>query len=461
MDMYQIDYSHPVHIHFIGIGGISMSGLAAVLLDRGFTVTGSDSRRSPLTDLLEEKGARIRIGQSADNIEPSTAAVVYTAAIHADNPEFAAAKAAGIPMLTRAALLGQMMDHYADSAAVAGTHGKTTTTSMLSHILLAADMDPTISVGGILPVIGGNIRVGASAHFVTEACEYTNSFLHLRPLVGIILNIDADHLDFFKDLDDIRHSFRLFAEGIREGGSLVVPASLPDLDGFTEGLDANVITFGLEQSADYAAGEVEFGDNACASFTLYVHGDAAGRFTLKVPGGHNVLNALAAIAAADVMGASRGAQQEGLSSFIGAERRFEYKGRRGGVTVIDDYAHHPTEISATLDTARKVPCRTLWCVFQPHTYTRTKALLDDFAKALSAADRVVLADIYAARETDTLGVSSKLLAEKISALGTTAEYFPTFAEIEEHLRRSCTDGDLLITMGAGNIAAVGEDFLKD
>ena len=458
--MYQINYSNPSHIHFIGIGGISMSGLAAVLLDRGFDVSGSDSKRSPLTDLLAQKGARIIIGQSASNIEPDTDAVVYTAAVHEDNPEFAAAKAAGIPMLTRAEMLGQMMDHYSDAAAVAGTHGKTTTTSMLSNILLASDMDPTISVGGILPSIGGNIRVGGSEHFVTEACEYTNSFLQFHPQVGIILNIDADHLDFFKDLDDIRHSFRLFAEGIRSGGTLIIPASLPDLEGFTEGLAADIVTFGIGEG-DYAAEEITMDDNACASFTLFVRGEKAGRFTLRVPGRHNVLNAAAAIAAADIMGASRKAEAEGLSSFTGAERRFEYKGRRDGVTVIDDYAHHPTEIKATLAAAREIPHGTIWCAFQPHTFTRTKMLFNDFAEALTGADHVVLTDIYAARETDTLGVSSSQLAERIRELGTPADYFPNFSEAEAYLRKSCVNGDLLITMGAGNIFTVGEDFLKD
>jgi len=471
MDTYTIDFNKPVHVHFIGIGGISMSGLAAVLLGRGFRVTGSDAKASPVTELLEKEGAQVMIGQKAENILPGTDLVVYTAAIHPDNPEFAAAKAANIPMLTRAELLGQIMDHYPMSVAVAGTHGKTTTTSMLSCILLAAGKDPTISVGGMLKEIGGNIRVGASGNFVTEACEYTNSFLSLKPKIGIVLNIDADHLDFFKDLDDIRHSFRLFAEGIHEGGTLIIDRRVPDLKAFTEGLSCRVITVGpagseanedgiAQLSCSFTPVNYRFDEQGAASFELLIDGESFGEFTLHVPGEHNICNAAAAIAAARLMGCSAEECREGLSRFGGADRRFQKKGTMApGVTVIDDYAHHPTEISATLTAAKNFPHKRVICVFQPHTYTRTQALLEDFAQALTLADEVVLAPIYAAREKNTIGITSDTLCERILAHGGSAVSLPDFAAIEAHLRGMLAEGDLLITMGAGDVVRVGEELL--
>ena len=457
--MYQIDFHRPLAIHFIGIGGISMSGLAEILLEEGFRVSGSDARESALTDALEKRGAVVYYGQRASNISESTDVVVYTAAIHPDNPEFARAKELGIPMLTRAELLGQIMRNYDTPVAVAGTHGKTTTTSMLSHILLAGDCDPTISVGGILPAIGGNIRVGQSETFLTEACEYTNSFLSFFPKISIILNIDADHLDFFKDIDDIRRSFRKFAELLPEGGTLIINADTPEYRSITEGLSCGILTYSLEDGADYTASEITYDEFGHASFTAEFRGEPLGRCTLKVPGIHNVSNALASIAAARLLDLPWEVIADGLAGFTGTDRRFQYKGTVGGVTVIDDYAHHPTEIEATLKAAANYPHRKLWCVFQPHTYTRTKALLPEFAQALTLADHVVLADIYAARETDTLGISSEDLAEKIRALGTPCEYFPTFDEIENFLLENCTQGDLLITMGAGDVVNIGEQLL--
>ncbi|MDO4632929.1 MAG: UDP-N-acetylmuramate--L-alanine ligase [Eubacteriales bacterium] len=455
--MYKIDFQKPIHVHFIGIGGISMSGLAQILLDRHFTVSGSDRSETELTRQMTEAGAKIFYGQRASNIEEGTDLIVYTAAIHPDNPEFAEGVARQIPMLTRAELLGQLMENYQTSIAVAGTHGKTTTTSMLSHILLEADTDPTISVGGILPAIHGNIRVGGSNVFVTEACEYTNSFLSLSPKIGIILNIDADHLDFFKDLDDIRHSFAKFAQLLPEDGVLIIHNGIPQLEKITEGLSCKVVTYG--EGGDYAAANLSYDEYACASFDLMHKDTCIGHFSLSVPGIHNVENAIASLAAADLMNIPAEQMQAGIASFHGTDRRFQFKGELGGVTIIDDYAHHPTEIAATLKAAQNRPHQTLWCVFQPHTYTRTKALMDEFAEALTLADKVVLADIYAARETDTLGVSSALLAEKIAALGTEVHYFPSFDEIENFLLQNCSKGDLLITMGAGDVYRIGEHLL--
>ena len=458
--MYKIDFNHPCHVHFIGIGGISMSGLAEILMKEGFTVSGSDNKESSLTDHLTDKGAVIFYGQKASNIIDGINVVVYTAAIHEDNEEFMEAKRQGLPMLSRAELLGQLMTNYDTPIAVSGTHGKTTTTSMLSHIFLAGDMDPTISVGGILKAIHGNIRVGSSGLFVTEACEYTNSFLHFFPKISVILNIHADHLHFFKDLDDIRHSFRLFAELLPEDGTLVINGDIENLSYITDGLACRVVTFGREASLDYSASDIQYDEQGNASFDLIRHGIPSGHVTLSVGGEHNVYNALSAIAVADLLGVSAETIQEGLLSFHGTDRRFEYKGEFNGITVIDDYAHHPTEIEATLKSAAHYPHRELWCIFQPHTYTRTKALFDEFAQALSHTDHLILADIYAARETDTLGISSEQLARAAASYGCDAIYLPSFDEIEKYVRDHCQSGDLLITMGAGDVVNIGEDLLK-
>ena len=457
--MYQIDFHTPLHIHFIGIGGISMSGLAEILLEEDFRISGSDAKASPLTRSLEEKGAVIHYGQRASNITDDIDVVVYTAAIHPDNPEFACAREKNIPMLTRAELLGQIMRNYDTPIAISGTHGKTTTTSMVSHILLEGDCDPTISVGGILPAIGGNIRVGASETFVTEACEYTNSFLSFFPKISVILNMDADHLDFFKDIDDIRHSFRRFAQLLPADGTLIINADTPEYESIIRDLPCQVITYGLDHPADYTAEDITWDKYGHASFTVKKNGCKVGSYYLRVPGIHNVSNALAAIAVGKLLDLPDEVIVKGLGSFTGTDRRFQYKGEVGGITIIDDYAHHPTEIAATLESAKNYPHEKIWCVFQPHTYTRTKALLPEFAKALTLADHVVLADIYAARETDDLGISSRDLQKQIQELGTPCDYFPTFDEIESFLLKSCTHGDLLITMGAGDVVNIGEHLL--
>lgn len=459
--MYQIDFHTPVHIHFIGIGGISMSGLAEILLKEGFTVSGSDAKESELTKHLESKGAVIYYGQKAENIKKGIQVIVYTAAIHPDNPEWKAAEEAGIPMLTRAELLGQIMRNYRTAIAVSGTHGKTTTTSMLSTVLLEAEKDPTISVGGILPAIGGNIRVGHSDTFLTEACEYTNSFLSFYPTVSIILNIEEDHMDFFKDLADIRRSFHRFAGLLPEDGLLVINGEIEHPEEITEGIHARVVTYGLTGTEDYTVhGDISYDETGCASFLLYHEKECVGPVTLNVPGIHNVSNALATLAAALELGIGFDTAAAGLCAFHGTDRRFQYKGEVNGVTIIDDYAHHPTEIEATLKAAANYPHKELWCVFQPHTYTRTKAFLKEFAQALSLADHVVLADIYAARETDTLGISSETLQKELQKLGKTCYYFPTFEEIEKFLLKKCMHGDLLITMGAGDVLKIGENMLS-
>lgn len=458
--MYKIDFNHPIHIYFIGIGGISMSGLAEILLTEGFKVSGSDMKESALTEALKEKGAVIYYGQRSSNLTSDIDLVVYTSAIHPDNPEYVAMNELGLPSLTRAELLGQMMTNYKIPVAISGTHGKTTTTSMVSEILLENDCDPTLSIGGIFKSIGGNIRIGKSEYFVTEACEYTNSFLSFFPKIGIILNIEEDHLDFFKDIQDIRHSFRKFAELLPEDGALIINGDIDNYKEITSGLSCRVITYGFSPSCDYSCTDITYDELAHATFKLHRACGTSETFSLMVPGEHNVSNAMAAIALADLLQIESDVVRKALLHFTGTDRRFEYKGKMDGVTIIDDYAHHPTEITATLKAAANYPHNTLWCVFQPHTYTRTKAFLSDFAKALSLADKVVLADIYAARETDTLGISSCDLQDMIKKLGKECYYFPSFEEIQNFLKENCINNDLLITMGAGDVVKIGENLLQ-
>ena len=457
--MYRIDFSKPERVHFIGIGGISMSGLAEILIRAGFAVSGSDRAASELTKKLADEGVTVYYGQRADNITDDINVVVYTAAIKDDNPEYATARMKNIPMMTRAELLGQIMKNYETAIAVSGTHGKTTTTSMITSILLAADADPTVSVGGMLPSIGGNIRIGRSGCFLTEACEYTNSFLSFFPTVSVILNIDRDHLDFFKDLDDIRNSFRRFANLLPDNGLLVINADIDNIEKITEDVKCPVVTFSSASGADITAEGIKYDEKGCAVFTVLKNGTAFADVHLGVPGEHNVSNALAAVAVCDHLGITADDICSGLADYTGTDRRFQYKGKIGEVTVIDDYAHHPTEIEATLAAAANYPHKKLWVVFQPHTYSRTKMLFDEFAKALCGADAVILADIYAAREKDDLGVSSAALCETIKKYGKESYYFGSFDEIENFLLLNCSPGDLLITMGAGDIVKVADHLL--
>ena len=458
--MYQINFEKPIHIYFIGIGGISMSGLAEILLSEGFRISGSDREPSLLTQKLEELGASIYYGQREENLSSDIDLVVYTSAIKPDNPEMVATKNLGIASLTRAQLLGQMMKNYKTPIAVSGTHGKTTTTSMISQILLENDDDPTLSIGGIYKPIGGNFRVGSSDRFVTEACEYTNSFLSFYPKISIILNIEEDHLDFFKDINDIRNSFHEFARLLPDDGTLIINGDIDRCEEITADLTCKVITYGSSPDFDYYPSNITYDESGCPSFHLMRKDGKKEVFSLQVPGEHNVYNAIAAIALADLLDIPDDVTAKALRHYGGTDRRFEYKGKVNGFTVIDDYAHHPTEIKATLLAAKNYPHRTTWCVFQPHTYTRTKTFLTDFAKALSLADEIVLADIYAARERDTLGISSQTLQAEIEKLGHRCYYFPSFEEIENFLLTNCTKDDLLITMGAGDVVKIGENLLR-
>ncbi len=457
--MYQINFTVPIHVHFIGIGGISMSGLAEILIDAGFCVSGSDAKKSPLTQKLISMGAHINYPQMASNITDDIDLVVYTAAIAVDNPEYAAAVDKKIPMMTRASLLGQIMKNYKTPIAISGTHGKTTTTSMISEVLLAADADPTLSIGGILKSIDGNIRVGKSDYFVTEACEYTNSFLSFFPRISIILNIEADHMAFFKDLDDIRSSFRKFAQILPSDGYLIINSDIDAIEQITQDLSCKIITFGSSPNADYSYTDISYDAQGHASYTLLKHGKPCTSIQLGVVGEHNVQNSLSVLALMDLLQIDQQVVCDALATFAGTDRRFEQKGTVGGITILDDYAHHPTEIKATLTAAAHYPHKTLWCVFQPHTYTRTKAFLTDFAQALTLADKVILTDIYAAREKNTIGISSKDLLHELQCLGKECYYFSTFDEIENFLLKNCINGDLLITMGAGDVVKIGENLL--
>jgi UDP-N-acetylmuramate--alanine ligase len=466
--MYKIDFNKPCRVHFIGIGGISMSGFAEYLHNLGFQVSGSDSHKSKITEHLRGLGIEVFYGQRKGNITSDIEVVVYTAAIRNDNEEFIAVNDMGIPSLNRAELIGQLMLNFEDSIAISGTHGKTTVTSMLSLIFIDGNLDPTISVGGILDAIGGNMRMGYTDHFIAEACEYTNSFLEFNPHKGVILNIDEDHLDFFKDLDDIRNSFHLFAKKIPKDGQLYVNGEIPNYEEITKDLECEVLTYGISDPTyntnklttyDIAAKNIRSFNMTGHSFDLYYKGEYLDQIQLHVIGIHNISNSLPAI------GLGLQAQipieiiKNSMMNFKGAERRFEYKGTIGGVKIVDDYAHHPTEITATLTSARSYADKTLWCIFQPHTYSRTKRHLKDFAKALSYADKIVLADIYASREKDPGDISSMDLIRELKELNKEAYYFPSFDEIESFLLENCINGDLLITMGAGDIVTVGESLL--
>lgn len=458
--MFQISYDKPANLYFIGIGGISMSGFAELLSSKGFHIKGSDSHESPITKHLESIGIDVYYGQKASNIPEDTDLVVYTAAISEDNPEYMEAVRRGLPMMVRAEMIGQVMKNYSNTIAVSGTHGKTTATSILTHIYMAAELDPTVTVGSILDIINGNIRIGNSQNWIMEACEYTNSFLHFNPSTAIILNVEEDHLDFFKDIDDIRNSFHLFAKKLPEDGLLVIDKGIEKIETITDGLSCKVLTYSItDSSADFYADNISFNENGFGMFDLYVSGKYIEHFELSVVGKHNISNSLAAICVSYAQKVDIKAIREGLKSFRGAERRFQKKGEINGITVIDDYAHHPSEIDATLNAAANYPHNRLVCVFQPHTYTRTKNFLKEFARSLTKADVIIVTDIYAAREKDTGEVSSKDLYNELKKLKAEAYYISSFDDIKNFILENCINGDMLITMGAGDVVSIGDDLL--
>ncbi|MEW9082813.1 UDP-N-acetylmuramate--L-alanine ligase [Caldanaerobacter subterraneus] len=456
----EIDLERFKRIHFIGIGGISMSGLAHILLNEGHIVTGSDIKNSHLIERLKKEGARVNIPHMAESVIGSDL-VVYTAAIHDDNVEYQKAKELGIPIIDRATLLGLIMKKYRYGVAVAGSHGKTTTTSLISVILDRAGYDPTVLVGGEIDAIGGNVRVGKSEYFVTEACEYTDSFLKFYPYIAVILNVDSDHLDYFKNIDNIKQSFRQFANLVPPDGFVVACKDDANTMHVIKGLDKNIVTYGINEESDWQAKDITYDEKGCAGFNVYYRGKFMGYFKLSIPGKHNIYNALASLAVTYLLGVDTEKAKEYIKEFKGTHRRFEVKGVVKGVTVVDDYAHHPAEIRATLDTAKNYPHKRIIAIFQPHTYSRTKALLSDFAESFDAADKIIITDIYAAREKDTGEVSSKDLVDLIFKRGKDVFYIKDFDSIVEYLKENTEEGDLVLTIGAGNIYEVGEKFLEE
>ncbi|KPU42804.1 UDP-N-acetylmuramate--L-alanine ligase [Oxobacter pfennigii] len=456
---FDIERDKNLKVHFIGIGGISMSGLAETLLHHGYKVSGSDANKSSITDRLAKKGAKINIGHDSQNVKDADL-IVYTAAVKWDNPELIEGKAKGIKIVDRAEFLGQIMKQYKYSVAVSGTHGKTTTTSLISIIMKNAELDPTIMVGGELDAIGGNVRPGKSPYFITEACEYVESFLSLYPYVGIILNVDSDHLDYYKDINHIIDAFTKFAKLVPKDGYIIVNKDDENSLKACQSIDARLITFGFSEGADWVAKNIEYDEKGCGSFDAYFKGQLFGPFKLNVPGKHNVYNSLSAIACARIFDIDIETIQNSFLEFYGTHRRFEKIGEKCGVVVIDDYAHHPTEIKATLAAAKNYPHKKIWCVFQPHTYSRTIKLLDEFSCAFNDADELILTDIYAARELDTGEINSSKLADMIVSQGVNAKYIKSFDDIVTYLKDNTAEGDVIITMGAGDVYKTGMLFLE-
>jgi UDP-N-acetylmuramate--alanine ligase len=445
-------------VHMIGIGGISMSGLAEILMNKGVKVTGSDIRSTEITDKLKNMGALISIPHDAGNIKFQDL-VVYTAAVTRDNPEIIEAVNKGIPVVERSDLLGAIMDQFNNSVAISGTHGKTTTTSMISSIMIEAGFDPTIHVGGMLNLIGGNTRFGNSSYFITEACEYKDSFLKLNPFLAVVLNIDLDHLDYFRDIDHIRGSFESFLSNVKDQGIVVLNIDDPQTKTLAKSLARPVTSYGINTSdVDWTAENISFKEGY-ATFSLKNKKSFMGNISLSVPGLHNVSNSLAAAAACYALGVPVNDIKKGLENFKGTQRRLEDKGTVGGVRVMDDYAHQPTEIQTAIKAVRPLAAKKLIVVFQPHTYTRTYRLLDDFSRAFALADTVIVTDIYAAREKDTGIINSRILTEKINLNTGNAVYISSFNDIVKYLIENAKPGDTVITMGAGGIYNVGELYL--
>ena len=464
MKYFKMDEIKPGdHIHFIGIGGISMSGLAGIAIDRGYKVTGSDWSKSDITEHLENLGADIVYGHDAVNEEgiKKASLVVYTAAAHDDNPEMQLAKKTGVHLIDRAEFLGALMLGYKNAVGVSGTHGKTTTTSMLAHALVYADTDPTISVGGQLDLINGNMRIGAEEYFVTEACEYTNSFLKFYPTIALITNIEEDHLDFFSGIEEIRESFRKFAYLTKDKGYVVAWGSDDNIRLALEGAggDLNILTYGIGSGFDYYADDIEY-HAGYPAFGVYKNGVKLCEISLNVPGEHNILNTAATIAVCDLLGIDAKTAAKGVETFKGTHRRFEKKGFCNGAVVIDDYAHHPTEIKATLKAARACTDAKVYCIFQPHTYSRTRTLWDEFTEAFHDADELIMTHIYAARELFDGVTRPENLTEDIKEKGVNAIYIDDFKDIVRYVREKAQKGDIIFTMGAGDVTEIGPMIIE-
>ncbi len=431
-------------LHFVGIGGSGMCPMAELLHRAGYVLTGSDRNESDTLDRVRKMGIPVFTEHRAENIGDAEA-VVYTAACRSDNPEITAAREKGLPTLERAVMLGLLTRRFKETIGVSGTHGKTTTTAMLTQILIECGMDPSAIIGGKLPLINANSRAGNSEYMVCEACEYMDHFHHLAPAVSVILNIDADHLDYFGTLENIVKSFHKFAE--LTGRLLIVNGDDKKAMESVQGVDREVVTFGMGDKNDYYPAGLNEEPSTCESFTLMHRGQALGRVELSVPGQHNMLNALAAAACAHSLGAEPQALCRALHNFTGVHRRFEVLGKFQGVTVADDFAHHPTELTATLTSAMRMGYRKVWAIFQPHTYSRTYTLMEDFAKALSIPDQLILTEILAVREENVYGVKSADLAAKVPG----SVWFTGFEEAAEYAMEHAQEGDLILTLGGGDV----------
>ncbi len=447
------------HVHFIGIGGISMSGLAEILITEGYKVSGSDANNSYIVERLKKLGADIYINHSRDNIKDADL-VVYTDAISNDNEELMKALDDNIPTVDRATFLGALMKNYTNSIAVSGTHGKTTTTSMMATILNRSTLDPTILLGGQLNEIGGNVRLGSREHILTEACEYKGNILKYFPTMAIILNMEEDHLDYFRNIDHIVDTFMDYSRNIQDNGYLIINADDANAEKITNSTNVNIITFAINSKADYTAENISFSPEGYPKFMLNIKGESLYPVQLSVMGTHNVYNALASIAATHLLGVPIETILDSIKNYHGVQRRLEVKGIVNGVKIIDDYAHHPTEIQASLEALQNSTKGNIWCVFQPHTYTRTKLLLDSFAKSFSKADKVIIPDIYAAREKDTGLIHSTDLVDALVKKGIDARYISSFEDIENYLLEKAKSGDVIVTMGAGNVYTIGDAMLE-
>ncbi len=448
-------------IYMVGIGGVSMSGIAEILLNFGFEVSGSNNIPSKTTEKLEQAGIKVFIGHSKENIS-NPDIVVYSAAIKQDNIELVTAKSKNIPIIERADFLGELTKCFKETITVSGTHGKSTTTSMVSLCFLEALKNPSIQVGADLKQIDGNYKVGNSEYFIIEACEYVESFLKFHPKSEIILNIDNDHLDYFTTFDNIKNAFIKYVKLIPENGLLVVNGDDKNTLDLTNYTKAKCLSYGItNKNTDFFAVNISFDTNGFPEFDVYSKENFYGRIKLSIPGMHNVLNALGCIALCDYYGINYETIKKSLLSFTGAGRRFEFKGKINGASIYDDYGHHPTEIIATAKALMNKKYNKSWVVFQPHTYSRTKTLLDDFAKALLNFDNIIILDVYAAREVNTYNITSKDLAEKICTLGKNALYIPDFNNCVNYLKENVKENDIVLTQGAGTVTEIGSMLLNE
>ena len=447
------------HLHFIGIGGSSMSGLARFMLQKGCVISGSDRDASHKTEALEALGVKIHIGHRAENVRGADL-VVYSAAIPESNPERAEAKRLGIPQVERAVLLGRLMSTFDQAICVSGTHGKTTTTSMIAQIFVEAGEDPGVHIGGELDAIGGGTRVGGGSTFIAEACEYNGSFWHFYPTIAVILNIDEDHLDFFKDLDDIEASFKRFAGLVPEDGWVVGWGGDPRVRRVLSSLKCRTRTYGLEPYNELRAEDISYDELGRPRFTVTLYGHPLCEVELAVSGEKNLLDALAAIAVADISELPMSRVSETLAHFTGAHRRFDLTSVTDGVRIYQDYAHNPAEMKTAIHIAALQPHNTLWAVWQPHTYSRTKALFNGFVETFDEADHVLITDVMGARESDPGDIKSEMFLEPLRARGKNVDVTPTFDDAEAYLRSHWQPGDLVITLGCGNIDLLNEQIAK-